>query len=109
MEKSLVYQKAYAFSLEIVKVYRSLVEKKEYDLNFYAAVEHPSEQTCKRGYFQSRLFSEGFNQESLETKYWLNLLHDNYITVHCSHEKTATHFHIHFDGIGFWCADTRFS
>lgn len=85
--KSLVYQKAYAFSISIVNLYKHLCEKKkEYVL---------SKQLLKSGTSiganiaeaNGAISKEDFSfkmslsyKECLETKYWLSLLKDtNYL------------------------------
>ena len=82
MEKSLVYQKAYAFSLEVVKVYRLLQEAREYDLSrqlLRCGTSIGANLAEANGAISKADFSAKVSvsyKETLETKYWLSLLHD---------------------------------
>lgn len=79
--KSIVYEKAYGFSIKIVKVYQFLIEnKKEYMLSkqilrcgtsITANIAEANE-AISDAYFSAKI-SIAY-KECLETKYWLNLL-----------------------------------
>ena len=86
--KSIVYDKAYAFSVQIVYLYKEMCDKREYVL---------SKQLVKSGTSIGANIAEANGgiskadfsakmaiayKEALETKYWLNLLKDTgYISL----------------------------
>lgn len=85
MEKrdSVVQKKAYAFAVSVVKVYHKIVaEKKEYVLTkqlLKSGTSIGANIAEANGGISTRDFSAKISiayKESLETKYWLSLLHD---------------------------------
>ncbi|MHC4988828.1 MAG: four helix bundle protein [Planctomycetota bacterium] len=89
MKKSIVYKKAYAFSVRIVKLYKNLCEqKKEYVLSkqiLACGTSVGANIAEANGAISNNDFSSKMSiayKESLETKYWLNLLKDtDYIST----------------------------
>lgn len=82
-DKSVVYQKAYSFSIRIVKLYKYLCEqKKEYVLSkqiLRCGTSIGANIAEANGAISNNDFSSKMSiayKESLETKYWLNLLKD---------------------------------
>ena len=88
-EKSVVYQKAYAFSVRIVKVYQFFCEnKKEYVLSkqlLRCGTSVGANIAEANGAISKEDFSYKISisyKECLETKYWLSLLKDtDYLTL----------------------------
>ena len=83
IDKSLVYQKAYAFSIRIVKAYQHLCEKKkEYVLSkqlLRCGTSIGANIAEANGAISDADFSSKMSlsyKESLETKYWLSLMKD---------------------------------
>jgi four helix bundle protein len=89
MKKSIVYQKAYAFSIRIVKLYKHLCEqRKEYVLSkqrLRCGTSIGANIAEANGAISDNDFSSKISiayKESLETKYWLNLLKDtDYLSI----------------------------
>src|SRR3569832_1475500 len=90
MSESNVYQKAYSFAIEIVKLYKHLsTEKKEFVLSkqllrsgtsIGANVNEAISSESKRDFVHKLGIAL---KESRETSYWLNLLKDSeFISVH---------------------------
>ncbi|MHC4237855.1 MAG: four helix bundle protein [Planctomycetota bacterium] len=82
-KKSIVYQKAYSFSIRIVKLYKYLCDqKKEYVLSkqiLKSGTSIGANVAEANGAISNNDFSSKISiayKESLETKYWLNLLKD---------------------------------
>lgn len=87
-KENIIVQKSYAFALQIIQLYKTLVEKKEYVLskqilrsgtsvgaNIHEAVARQS----KRDFVHKLAIAV---KEARETLYWLNLLNDaTYITA----------------------------
>lgn len=95
-KKSIVYQKAYAFSIRIVKLYQHLcTQKKEYVLSkqiLRCGTSIGANIAEANGAISNNDFSAKMSiayKESLETKYWLNLLKD---TDYLSKEEFASLF-----------------
>lgn len=83
MKESIVYNKAYAFAIRIVKVFRFLQsEKKEYILSkqlLRSGTSIGANISEAIGAISKKDFSAKMSiayKESLETKYWLSLLKD---------------------------------
>src|SRR5258705_6708482 len=86
--KNIIVQKSYSFALEIIRLYKSLIEKKEYILskqilrsgtsigaNIHEAVSGQS----KKDFIHKLGIAA---KEARETMYWLNLLRDaDYIAL----------------------------
>src|SRR5215208_2375340 len=82
-KENIVVQKSYAFALEIIKLYKQLIEKKEFVLskqmlrsgtsigaNIHEAIASQS----KRDFVHKLAIAV---KEARETSYWLNLLKDS--------------------------------
>jgi len=88
-KKSIVYQKAYAFSIRIVQLYKYLSEqKKEYVLSkqiLKSGTSIGANIAEANGGISNSDFSSKMSiayKESLETKYWLNLFKDtDYLSI----------------------------
>lgn len=87
-QKSIVAEKAYDFALDIIKIYESLKEQKEFDLSrqilrsgtsIGANVNEAISAESKKDFIHKLSISL---KEARETSYWLNLLKDsNYIDL----------------------------
>ncbi|NLW83021.1 MAG: four helix bundle protein [Phycisphaerae bacterium] len=100
VDKSVVYTKAYAFSVRIVKVWQHVCEKrKEYVLSkqpIRCATSIGANMAEANGAISDADFSSKISlsyKESLETKYWLSLMKD---TGYLS-EKAFTSLHTDAD------------
>ena len=88
-ERSLVYQKAYPFSIRMVKLYQHLCKsKKEYVLSkqiLQCGTSIGANIAEANGAISKNDFSSKMSiayKESLETKYWLSLLKDtDYLSI----------------------------
>ena len=86
--KNIILEKSYAFALQIVQLYKSLVEKKEFVLSkqvlrsgpsIGANVHEAAASQSKRNFVHKLSIAV---KEARETSYWLNLLKDSqYITI----------------------------
>jgi four helix bundle protein len=82
MSDSLVLQKAYAFAIKIVSLYKYLVDKKEYVLSkqmLRCGTSVGANITEANGAISDADFSAKMSiayKEILETKYWLSLMKD---------------------------------
>ena len=83
-KENVLYDKAYAFALRIIKAYRFLTtEQKEYVLSkqlLRCGTAIGANVAEANGAISDADFSAKMSiayKESLETKYWLNLLHDS--------------------------------
>lgn len=80
--KSIVYGKAYPFAIEIVRVYKKLCTRKEYVLSkqlLKSGTSIGANIAEANGGISKANFSSKMSvayKETLETKYWLNLLKD---------------------------------
>lgn len=97
MKKNNLYEKAYAFAIRVVKGYQFLSkEKREFILSkqlLRCGTSIGANISEANGAISKADFSSKISiayKESLETKYWLNLLHDtdfiNYKTFNSMHE-----------------------
>lgn len=87
MKKSIAYDKAYLFSINIIKVYRLLCESKEYILSkqlLRSGTSIGANIIEANGAISTADFSFKISiayKETLESRYWLSLLKDtNYIS-----------------------------
>ncbi|MDO5656702.1 MAG: four helix bundle protein [Flavobacteriaceae bacterium] len=83
MRKNLIHKKTFAFSLEIIELYKELIEEKEYILSkqllrsatsIGANVIESSAAQSKRDFIAKMSIA---SKEARETKYWLMLLQES--------------------------------
>jgi four helix bundle protein len=93
MKESPIQQKSFAFSLVIIKLYRELVENKEYIISkqllrsgtsIGANVEEATAAQSRRDFLSKLSIA---SKEARETKYWLRLLAESdLVTLEVSNE-----------------------
>lgn len=86
-EKSIIQQKSFAFSLEIISFYKKLIKQNEYVLSkqllrsgtsIGANVEEASAGQSKKDFIAKMSIA---SKEARETLYWLRLLNESEITT----------------------------
>lgn len=97
-EKSIIQQKSFTFSLEIISLYKQLISQNEYVLSkqmlrsgtsIGANIEEASAAQSKKDFIAKMSIS---SKEARETLYWLRLLNESKITSIdiSSHLKNCT-------------------
>jgi four helix bundle protein len=83
LKESVVHEKAFAFALEMVALYKGLRERHEYDIarqllrcgtSIGANLEEASAAQSRNDFYAKVTIA---SKEARETKYWLRLLHES--------------------------------